>query len=1084
MNHINISARRIHRGKVSAFSSQLDDAHAASTVLKEGGYWCSQKTNAITREYFIIDYGTAMPFNTVEIHASPKGAESFPADFRIEASVDGAEWRIIHTERKYEPAASGPCVLDIPFIVARFLKFVALRTRKVQTRFSAEVGSFEAGIAGVREISSSSASSYMHGAEKLIDGQKSTIWESDLKPAAAHEYVYLDLGRVLPVSRLALAATDTVPSGFPEQFYFEYSTDKSGWSPLFEEKGFLAEPSTRYSWDVPLAQARYLRMEMNTVSLEGKLHGVRLAALEVYSAPVSLDHSHHAGEMTPHASIFQYGVVKMARDGEELMGAAVQASDRRLRDATAIFKGIMQFAEDGEDAQGLAVQASDRRLKPASEAKFGVVRLAYDRENKQGAAVQGNDSRLQEASESNFGIVKLCPDGIYSDMSVVRGSDRRLFRATDANFGIVRLAADGETSAESAVQGSDRRLRDASPMAKGIVELAEDGEDRAGVVVQGSDRRLKNASTTARGIVELAEDGEDRPEVVVQGNDRRLKDAGETGKGIMRFAKDGESASFAAVQGNDRRLANASTVARGIVELAEDGEDAPNVAVQGSDRRLKDASTVAKGIVELAEDGEDAPNVAVQASDRRLKNASTAAKGIVELADDGEDRPGVAVQGSDRRLKDASTAAKGIVELADDGEDRPGVAVQGSDRRLKNASTVATGIVELAEDGEDRPEVVVQGSDRRLKNASTAAKGIVELAEDGEDAPNVAVQGNDRRLRSASEAQAGIIRLAHNGESRAGFAVQADDARLADARDPLPHAHDYAPLMHEFSTHAGALSITQAKNERYTGIVPPPDSAAVIYGRNESPAAGAVGVIGVADGTYENAAHSCGVLGHGRFNGVRGQSPGSGMPGPRGCGVLGVSRFGAGGVFASEHEYSLVVDGYAKIADYDDSVQLIGNGDALRVNGKSDFTGTISLARESAEGVPANITELFTVDGEDHISYGDVLVVSENGGALSRSASAYARGVVGVVSGNPALVLGAADGKNAYPVALAGRAMCKVDARGGKVRPGDLIVTSSTPGCGMAGTIDSFEKIGTVLGKALEGLDEGIGIIPIFIMHS
>ena len=1052
MNHINISARRIHRGKVSAFSSQLDDAHAASTVLKEGGYWCSQKTNAITREYFIIDYGTAMPFNTVEIHASPKGAESFPADFRIEASVDGAEWRIIHTERKYEPAASGPCVLDIPFIVARFLKFVALRTRKVQTRFSAEVGSFEAGIAGVREISSSSASSYMHGAEKLIDGQKSTIWESDLKPAAAHEYVYLDLGRVLPVSRLALAATDTVPSGFPEQFYFEYSTDKSGWSPLFEEKGFLAEPSTRYSWDVPLAQARYLRMEMNTVSLEGKLHGVRLAALEVYSAPVSLDHSHHAGEMTPHASIFQYGVVKMARDGEELMGAAVQASDRRLRDATAIFKGIMQFAEDGEDAQGLAVQASDRRLKPASEAKFGVVRLAYDRENKQGAAVQGNDSRLQEASESNFGIVKLCPDGIYSDMSVVRGSDRRLFRATDANFGIVRLAADGETSAESAVQGSDRRLRDASPMAKGIVELAEDGEDRAGVVVQGSDRRLKNASTTARGIVELAEDGEDRPEVVVQGNDRRLKDAGETGKGIMRFAKDGESASFAAVQGNDRRLANASTVARGIVELAEDGEDAPNVAVQGSDRRLKDASTVAKGIVELAEDGEDAPNVAVQGSDRRLKNAST--------------------------------AAKGIVELADDGEDRPGVAVQGSDRRLKNASTVATGIVELAEDGEDRPEVVVQGSDRRLKNASTAAKGIVELAEDGEDAPNVAVQGNDRRLRSASEAQAGIIRLAHNGESRAGFAVQADDARLADARDPLPHAHDYAPLMHEFSTHAGALSITQAKNERYTGIVPPPDSAAVIYGRNESPAAGAVGVIGVADGTYENAAHSCGVLGHGRFNGVRGQSPGSGMPGPRGCGVLGVSRFGAGGVFASEHEYSLVVDGYAKIADYDDSVQLIGNGDALRVNGKSDFTGTISLARESAEGVPANITELFTVDGEDHISYGDVLVVSENGGALSRSASAYARGVVGVVSGNPALVLGAADGKNAYPVALAGRAMCKVDARGGKVRPGDLIVTSSTPGCGMAGTIDSFEKIGTVLGKALEGLDEGIGIIPIFIMHS
>ena len=49
--------------------------------------------------------------------------------------------------------------------------------------------------------------------------------------------------------------------------------------------------------------------------------------------------------------------------------------------------------------------------------------------------------------------------------------------------------------------------------------------------------------------------------------------------------------------------------------------------------------------------------------------------------------------------------------------------------------------------------------------------------------------------------------------------------------------------------------------------------------------------------------------------------------------------------------------------------------------------------------------------------------------------------------------------------------------------PGDLVVTSDTPGSGMAGTVDSLEKIGTVIGKALDALDEGIGLVPIFISH-
>ncbi|MDI9426094.1 MAG: carbohydrate-binding protein, partial [Spirochaetota bacterium] len=493
-----------------------------------------------------------------------------------------------------------------------------------------------------------------------------------------------------------------------------------------------------------------------------------------------------------------------------------------------------------------------------------------------------------------------------------------------------------------------------------------------------------------------------------------------------------------------------------------------------------------KGILRFAKDGEDSPLAAVQGSDRRLKDATTTAKGIVELAEDGEDRECVAVQGSDRRLKDAGDSSKGILRFAKDGEDSPLSAVQGSDRRLKNATTTARGIVELAEDGEAAEGVAVQGSDRRLKDATTMAKGIVELAEDGEDAEGVVVQGNDRRLKNATEEAPGIVVLAANGEARRGAVLQSDDVRLSDAREPLPHTHNYAPLVHAYSSHSGAISITEKRSEEFTGVTPPPDASAVVYAKNESPGEGAVGVLGIAAGGREGAPRSWGVLGHGAFSGVRGQSAGTEANGPRGCGVLGVSRFGAGGVFASEHSYSLVVDGFGSIDEYDDTVNLVGNGEALMVRGSSEFHGRVRIHNPSREGsFPVNIVEMFEVDDIDYISPGDILAVSaQGGGRLSRSSGAYMRSVIGIVSGNPTLVVdNTGASRKAYPVALAGKVLCKVDARNRPIRPGDLIVTSETPGCGMAGEMDSLAKIGTVIGKALDGLSDGLGAIPVFVAH-
>ena len=87
--------------------------------------------------------------------------------------------------------------------------------------------------------------------------------------------------------------------------------------------------------------------------------------------------------------------------------------------------------------------------------------------------------------------------------------------------------------------------------------------------------------------------------------------------------------------------------------------------------------------------------------------------------------------------------------------------------------------------------------------------------------------------------------------------------------------------------------------------------------------------------------------------------------------------------------------------------------------------------------------------------------------------------VAGVVSANPAYTMNAQlEGKpNAVCIALQGRVPCKVV---GKIRKGDLIVTSGIYGVGSAASNDV--KVGSVIGKALENYDsDRIGIIEVVV---
>ncbi len=132
----------------------------------------------------------------------------------------------------------------------------------------------------------------------------------------------------------------------------------------------------------------------------------------------------------------------------------------------------------------------------------------------------------------------------------------------------------------------------------------------------------------------------------------------------------------------------------------------------------------------------------------------------------------------------------------------------------------------------------------------------------------------------------------------------------------------------------------------------------------------------------------------------------------------------------------------------------------------------------------ADCAEDFEVlDGQD-VEPGSVMVIEQEG-KLRQSTKAYDKRVAGVISGaggnKPGIVLGRdpSNGK-AMPVALSGRVWCKVDAQHSPIQVGDLLTTSPTPGHAMKAD-DPMKAFGAVIGKALQPLDNGRGLVPILV---
>jgi hypothetical protein len=146
-------------------------------------------------------------------------------------------------------------------------------------------------------------------------------------------------------------------------------------------------------------------------------------------------------------------------------------------------------------------------------------------------------------------------------------------------------------------------------------------------------------------------------------------------------------------------------------------------------------------------------------------------------------------------------------------------------------------------------------------------------------------------------------------------------------------------------------------------------------------------------------------------------------------------------------------------------------------NGNINVPGDIILTG-------ADCAEQFDVGDAGMPEPGTVVVIDERG-ALRASSDVYDKKVAGVVSGagdfkHGILLDRRSDAGPRVPVALLGKVYCKADAGSSPIEIGDMLTTSSTPGHAMKVT-DIHKAFGAVLGKALQPLASGTGLIPILV---
>ena len=305
-----------------------------------------------------------------------------------------------------------------------------------------------------------------------------------------------------------------------------------------------------------------------------------------------------------------------------------------------------------------------------------------------------------------------------------------------------------------------------------------------------------------------------------------------------------------------------------------------------------------------------------------------------------------------------------------------------------------------------------------------------------------------------------------------------------------------------------------------------------VHGRNDSTGSDAVGVCGEMTATQ---GINYGVLGTSDSNsgtGVHGEAPLAGVSGAAtattgstvgvrgwatsaaGAGVIGYnvsSGTGAHGIIGDTAGNSGWASGVYGVAHQASAIGVTGwnegsgpglyawseNGNALVVKGAG--TGNLVEVHDHTVGMRFRVTHAGEVyaDGSYHsggadfaelvparqpdLEPGDVVALAVDG-RLVRSFQERQASVVGVVSTQPGYqsdLYKQVDRSEKVPLAVVGIVPVKATAANGPIRPGDMLTSSAVPGAAMRS-----RRIvpGTIIGKAMEGLESGEGDILMLIM--
>jgi hypothetical protein len=149
------------------------------------------------------------------------------------------------------------------------------------------------------------------------------------------------------------------------------------------------------------------------------------------------------------------------------------------------------------------------------------------------------------------------------------------------------------------------------------------------------------------------------------------------------------------------------------------------------------------------------------------------------------------------------------------------------------------------------------------------------------------------------------------------------------------------------------------------------------------------------------------------------------------------------------------------------SLDTDGRGDGL-INGTWKLNGTSTL-----QATYADLAEFY--EGDQEYESGTVLVFGGDKEVTTTDQMNDTRSA-GVVTTNPAYVMNQDQTGVKVCIALAGRVPCKVV---GRVKKGDMLTTSATPGHAVKASVPT---LGAIIGKALEDKDYGeAGVIQVAV---